>query len=44
MHIANLDGVSLHYRVDGDPEGAPVLFANSLGTDLRLWDSTRTKP
>lgn len=30
---------SLHCRVDG-PEGAPaVVFANSLGTDLRLWDS-----
>jgi 3-oxoadipate enol-lactonase len=40
MHIARLDGVSLHYRIDGDPDGAPVLFANSLGTDLRLWDST----
>jgi 3-oxoadipate enol-lactonase len=29
---------SLHVQVDG-PEGAPaVVFANSLGTDLRLWD------
>jgi 3-oxoadipate enol-lactonase len=28
----------LHYRLDG-PEGAPVvMLANSLGTDLRLWD------
>jgi 3-oxoadipate enol-lactonase len=39
MHIANLDGIRLHYRIDGDPAGAPVVFANSLGTDLRLWDS-----
>lgn len=38
MHIAELDGIRLHYREDGDPEGAPVVFANSLGTDLRLWD------
>lgn len=38
MHIADLGDVQLHYRVDGDPNGAPVLFANSLGTDLRLWD------
>ncbi|MFD1342316.1 3-oxoadipate enol-lactonase [Litorisediminicola beolgyonensis] len=38
MQIAELDGVRLHYRVDGDPDGAPVVFANSLGTDLRLWD------
>lgn len=29
----------LHYRADG-PVGAPaVVFANSLGTDLRLWDA-----
>ncbi|PRY92669.1 3-oxoadipate enol-lactonase [Hasllibacter halocynthiae] len=28
----------LHWREDGDPSGAPVVFANSLGTDLRLWD------
>ncbi|PIE12640.1 MAG: 3-oxoadipate enol-lactonase [Rhodobacterales bacterium] len=38
MLMANLDGVKLHYPIDGDPDGAPVVFANSLGTDLRLWD------
>ena len=38
MQIADLDGTRLHYRIDGDPAGAPVLFINSLGTDLRLWD------
>ncbi|MCV6594278.1 MAG: 3-oxoadipate enol-lactonase [Silicimonas sp.] len=31
-------GADLHYRDDGDPAGAPVVFVNSLGTDLRLWD------
>ncbi|MDK3074750.1 3-oxoadipate enol-lactonase [Sedimentitalea sp. JM2-8] len=39
MHIAELDDVRLHYRIDGDPDGAPVVFSNSLGTDLRLWDA-----
>ncbi|MEX0316513.1 MAG: 3-oxoadipate enol-lactonase [Ruegeria sp.] len=39
MQIADLGDVQLHYRIDGDPEGAPVVFANSLGTDLRLWDA-----
>lgn len=39
MHMADLGDVQLHYRIDGDPEGAPVVFANSLGTDLRLWDA-----
>jgi 3-oxoadipate enol-lactonase len=30
---------TLHIRIDG-PQGAPaVVFANSLGTDLRLWDA-----
>ncbi|TMV07611.1 3-oxoadipate enol-lactonase [Ruegeria sediminis] len=39
MQIADLGDVQLHYRIDGDPDGAPVVFANSLGTDLRLWDA-----
>lgn len=39
MQIANLGDVQLHYRIDGDPDGAPIVFANSLGTDLRLWDA-----
>ncbi|KUJ80909.1 3-oxoadipate enol-lactonase [Ruegeria marisrubri] len=38
MKIAELGNVQLHYRIDGDPDGAPVVFANSLGTDMRLWD------
>jgi 3-oxoadipate enol-lactonase len=38
MLIADLDGLKTHYRDDGDPHGRPVVFANSLGTDLRLWD------
>ncbi len=38
MKIAKLDDVRLHYRDEGDPEGAAIVFANSLGTDLRLWD------
>ena len=38
MQMADLGDVALHYRVDG-PEDAPtVVFANSLGTDFRLWD------
>lgn len=39
MQMADLGDVRLHYRIDGDPDGAPVVFANSLGTDLRLWDA-----
>ena len=39
MRMLALDDVTLHYADDGDPGGAPVVFANSLGTDLRLWDA-----
>ncbi len=38
MLMADLGELCLHYRIDGDPDGAPVVFVNSLGTDLRLWD------
>ena len=27
-----------HYRIRGPQDGAAVLFLNSLGTDLRMWD------
>lgn len=36
---ADLDGIALHYREDGDAAGAPLVFSNSLGTDLRIWDA-----
>lgn len=38
MMMADLGDLRLHYREDGDPQGAPIVFANSLGTDQRLWD------
>ncbi|MGC3939269.1 3-oxoadipate enol-lactonase [Roseobacter sp. EG26] len=38
MNMLDLGDVRLHYRVDGPDDGATVVFANSLGTDLRLWD------
>jgi len=38
MTIARLNDLNIHYRIDGAPDGPPVVFANSLGTDLRLWD------
>ena len=38
MKLFETEDVQLHYREDGDRHGAPVVFANSLGTDLRLWD------
>jgi len=38
MMMADIGGLRLHYSLEGDPKGVPVVFANSLGTDMRLWD------
>ena len=38
MQIAELKDVKLNWRQDGNPNGNVVVFSNSLGTDLRLWD------
>jgi 3-oxoadipate enol-lactonase len=38
MSEAVVNGVQLHYRLDG-PQGAPVVaLVNSLGTDLTMWE------
>jgi 3-oxoadipate enol-lactonase len=33
------DGTRLHYEVTGPDDAPALVFANSLGTDLRLWDA-----
>ena len=38
MHMREINGVRLHHIVTGDPNGLPIVFANSLGTDFRIWD------
>jgi len=38
MPFIRVDNVVHHYTIEGD-DGAPALvFANSLGSDLRIWD------
>lgn len=32
------DGVRLAYQVDGSADAPALVFSNSLGTDLRMWD------
>ncbi|MBE9637093.1 3-oxoadipate enol-lactonase [Salipiger mangrovisoli] len=39
MQTVTVDGVSLHIRDDGPKEGRALMLANSLGTDLRVWDA-----
>ena len=38
MQLFDTGTARIHYRVDGDENGKPLVFANSLGTDMRLWD------
>jgi 3-oxoadipate enol-lactonase len=38
MDMIKVNGVTLHYRDEGPKDGPPLVFANSLGTDYRLWD------
>jgi 3-oxoadipate enol-lactonase len=38
MPFVRINEASLHYRTDGDPARACVVFSNSLGTDLSMWD------
>jgi len=38
MQTISRDGVTLHVAVSGAADGFPIIFANSLGTDLRVWD------
>jgi 3-oxoadipate enol-lactonase len=39
MPFLHIDDARLHYRTDGDPAHPCVVFSNSLGTDLRMWDA-----
>ncbi|MFK7862040.1 MAG: 3-oxoadipate enol-lactonase [Granulosicoccus sp.] len=38
MHCIDNNDVTLHVREDGSENGRVVMFGNSLGTDMRVWD------
>jgi 3-oxoadipate enol-lactonase len=38
MQVATINDIRVHYRLEGPKDGPPVVFANSLGTDFRVWD------
>jgi 3-oxoadipate enol-lactonase len=38
MHALPFDWGHVHYREDGVANGHPIIFLNSLGTDLRMWE------
>lgn len=39
MQVITVNGLRTHIAISGDPNGIPIVFANSLGTDLRVWDA-----
>jgi len=38
MPFVESSGVRLRYRLEGKPDAPVILFSNSLGTDLSMWD------
>lgn len=39
MESAHLNGADLHFADEGPRNGPALVFANSLGTDFRVWDT-----
>jgi 3-oxoadipate enol-lactonase len=37
MAFARANGIVLHYQIQGRQEGPTIVFLNSLGSDLRIW-------
>ena len=38
MAFARVNGIVIHYELRGPAERPVIVFSNSLGTDLRIWD------
>jgi len=38
MNFARVGALAIHYRQEGINQGTPLVFLNSLGSDLRIWD------
>lgn len=36
--FTSIDSVTLHYAIEGSQTGTPLVFINSLGSSLHLWD------
>jgi 3-oxoadipate enol-lactonase len=43
MPFGRFDDLVLHFKDDGPIDTATVVFANSLGTDLRIWDEVAVR-
>lgn len=42
MKFVTLNNLTVHYQVEGTPDAKSLVFINSLGTDLRIWDDVVT--
>jgi len=38
MAFASVNGITISYRLAGPEKGSRLIFANALGTDMRIWD------
>ena len=38
MPVVRANGIKIEFRLDGPPDGRPVILSNSLSTDYRMWD------
>ncbi len=43
MTFSRLNGAVLHWQASGPATAPPVVFANSLGSDLRIWDAVAAR-
>ncbi|MCB8838959.1 3-oxoadipate enol-lactonase [Aurantimonas sp. VKM B-3413] len=39
MAFARVNGIVVHYGVEGNPDAPSLVLINSLGTDFRIWDA-----
>ena len=38
MPFANINHISIHYQLEGDPDAPVLMLCNSLGTTLEMWE------
>ena len=36
--VISVNGINIHYKLEGSENGPSIVFSNSLGTDMRIWD------
>ena len=36
--VIEVNGINVHYKLEGPENGPTIVFSNSLGTDMRIWD------